>query len=136
VAHARGKVGDQKIAKSLPVNMLWETGYAIHDPVQMQYCNYDASDCYHSKTVPAIYTIDQKDGYLTGGQVITVNGFGFGYGTIRATIDGVSCEVLTQTTTSFTCRAGAKELVSSTVATTSTPQVDGEGVPVLDEAGQ
>lgn len=75
--------------------MLWETGYAIHDPVTMQYCNYDASDCYHAKTVPAIYTIDQKDGYLTGGQVITVNGFGFGYGTIKASIDGVSCEVLT-----------------------------------------
>jgi hypothetical protein len=24
-----GKVGDQKISKSLPVTMLWETGYAI-----------------------------------------------------------------------------------------------------------
>ena len=47
--------------------MLWETGYAIHDPVQMQYCNYDASDCYHAKTVPAIYEIDQKDGFMTGG---------------------------------------------------------------------
>jgi hypothetical protein len=111
----RGKVGDQKIAKSLPVKMLWETGYAIDDQVKMQYCNYDATDCYHAKTVPAIYEVDQKDGYMTGGQVITVKGFGFGSGTIKATLDGVDCKVLTQTTTDFTCRAGSKATVSTDV---------------------
>jgi hypothetical protein len=132
----RGKVGDQKIAKSLPVNMLWETGYAIHDEVQMQYCNYDASDCYHAKTVPAVYTIDQKNGYLTGGQIISVTGFGFGSGTIKATLDGVDCSVLTQTTTEFTCRAGSKESVSTTVTTTSTPELNDQGEAVLNEAGE
>jgi len=63
----RGKVGDQKIAKNLDVKMLWETGYAIYDEVTMKSCNFDASDCYTSKTVPAIYSIDQKKGYVTGG---------------------------------------------------------------------
>ena len=62
-----GKVGDQKISNNLPVNMLWETGYAIHDPVTMNTCEYDGVTCYQAKTVPAIYSIDQKEGYVTGG---------------------------------------------------------------------
>jgi len=63
----RGKVGDQKISKDLDVNMLWETGYAIHDEVMMRTCNFDASECYTAKSVPAIYSIDQSEGYTTGG---------------------------------------------------------------------
>jgi len=47
--------------------MLWETGYAIHDPVTMNNCQYDGTTCYQAKTVPAIYSIDQKEGYVTGG---------------------------------------------------------------------
>jgi hypothetical protein len=86
--------------------MLWETGYAIHDPVTMNNCQFDGTTCYQAKTVPAIYSIDQKEGYVTGGQVITVKGFGFGKGTIKPTIEGVECEVLTQTSDTFTCRAG------------------------------
>lgn len=92
--------------------MLWETGYAIHDEVMMRTCNFDASECYTAKTVPAIYSIDQKEGFTTGGQVITVKGFGFGSGTIRPTIDGVDCIVLSQSSEEFTCRAGAKETPS------------------------
>jgi hypothetical protein len=96
----------------------------------MQYCNYDATDCYTAKTVPAIYEMDQKDGFMTGGQVITVKGFGFGYGTIKATFDGVDCKVLTQTTTDFTCRAGSKASVStSTTKVPITKEVtDSDGV--------
>jgi len=105
--NVRGIVGDQKITNNAPVNMLWETGYAIHDPVTMNTCDYAGTTCYEAKTVPAIYSIDQKEGYVTGGQVITVNGFGFGKGTIKPTIDGVPCTVLTQSADQFTCRAGA-----------------------------
>jgi hypothetical protein len=47
--------------------MLWETGHAIYNPVKMQYCNYAGDDCYHAKTVPAIYEIDQSQGYVTAG---------------------------------------------------------------------
>jgi hypothetical protein len=38
--------------------------------------------------------------------VITVKGFGFGNGTIKPTIDGVECKVLTQSADTFTCKAG------------------------------
>jgi len=86
--------------------MLWETGYAIHDPIGMNNCNYANDKCYQAKTVPAIYSIDQKEGYITGGQVITVTGFGFGKGTIAATIEGVACTVEYQSAEMFTCRAG------------------------------
>jgi len=53
-----GMVGDQKINSNLPVTMLWETGYAIYDPIKMQQCDYAGTTCYTSKTVPAIYSID------------------------------------------------------------------------------
>lgn len=104
--NVKGKVGDQKISRNLNVNMLWETGYAIHDPVSMNNCDYTGLECYVAKTVPAIYSIDQKEGYVTGGQVITVKGFGFGSGKITPTIEGVECKVLTQSADGFTCRAG------------------------------
>lgn len=63
----RGIVGDQKISKNLDVKMLWETGYAIHDEVMMKTCTYDATECYTSKTIPAIHSVDQKEGWTTGG---------------------------------------------------------------------
>jgi len=130
----RGIVGDQKISKNLDVKMLWETGYAIHDPVSMKSCNYDASECYTAKTVPAIYSIDQKESYTTGGQVITVKGFGFGRGTIKPTIDGVDCTVLSQSSDAFTCRAGTKAAAS--VLINKVAIVNDAGEPVLNEAGE
>lgn len=54
----KGKVGDQKVSKNVEVNMLWETGYAIKDQVQMKTCDYAGTTCYEAKTVPAIYSID------------------------------------------------------------------------------
>jgi len=108
----RGKVGDQKISDNLKVNMLWETGYAIHDPISMQNCDIAGTKCYEAKTVPAIYSIDQNEGYVTGGQVITVKGFGFAEGTIKPTIDGVECKVISQNADEFKCRAGAATDVS------------------------
>jgi len=123
----RGIVGDQKIAKDLDVKMLWETGYAIHDEVTMKTCTYDLSECYTAKTVPAIYSIDQKEGYLTGGQVITVKGFGFNKGTIKPTIEGVECKVLSQNADGFTCRAGTAAEVSKLTETIVVPQEEAQG---------
>lgn len=104
--NVRGKVGDQKIADNHNVNMLWETGYAIHDPITMNTCDYTGKKCYVTKTIPAIFSIDQKQGYVTGGQVITVKGFGFGNGKIKPMVDGVECKIIDQTAEQFRCRAG------------------------------
>jgi hypothetical protein len=45
-------------------------------------------ECYHSKTVPVMHSISANTGYMTGGQNITVTGYGFDNGTIEATVDG------------------------------------------------
>jgi hypothetical protein len=42
----RGVVGDQQVSSNLEVNMLWETGYAIHDEIMMNNCNYANDKCY------------------------------------------------------------------------------------------
>jgi hypothetical protein len=137
----RGIVGDQKISNDLDVKMLWETGYAIHDPVTMRTCDYAGTTCYTAKTVPAIFSIDQSEGYVTGGQVITVTGFGFGSGTISPTIDGVPCTVLTQSAEQFTCRAGTATEPSVLTKTVVVPPEDAatrrrrlnEETPVTEE---
>jgi len=114
--------------------MLWETGYAIHDEISMKQCNYDASECYTAKSVPAIYSIDQKEGFVTGGQVITVKGFGFGSGTIKPTLDGVACDVLTQKSDEFTCRAGSKD--GPSVLVDKVTSKDKDGNVIKDEEGK
>jgi hypothetical protein len=74
----KGQVGDEPISENLDVKFLWETGYAIYDPVTMNNCDYAGTKCYVAKTIPVIHSIDQDEGYVTGGQVLTVKGFGFG----------------------------------------------------------
>jgi hypothetical protein len=102
----------------------------------MQTCDYAGTECYQVKTVPAIYEIDQTEGYVTGGQIINVRGFGFGRGTITPTIEGVECKVLSQSADGFSCRAGAAD--APTKFTNSEPVVDAEsGEPVLvEETGE
>jgi hypothetical protein len=55
-----------------------------------------------------------RSGWLTGGQTVNVTGYGFDYGTIDATLDGVPCEVTGHGKEWFTCIAGTKETVSET----------------------
>jgi len=69
---------------------------------------------------------------VTGGQVITVKGFGFGSGTIKPTIDGVSCDVLTQKSDEFTCRAGSKDAPSSLVEKVISKDKDGKVIQDKD----
>jgi hypothetical protein len=107
-------VGDQPISTNHPVTMLWETGHAIKDPLTNGYCNYENTECYESKTVPVIYDMSSREGWLTGGQTVNVTGYGFDYGTIDATLDGEPCLVTGQGKEWFTCTAAPKEAVSET----------------------
>ena len=94
--------------------MLWETGHAIKDTIGNNYCNYENTECYESKTVPVIYDMSTRSGWLTGGQTVNVTGYGFDYGIIDATLDGVACEVTDKGKEWFACTAGTKEAVSVT----------------------
>lgn len=73
--------------------MQWETGKAAISHIESTFCNYDQTDCYQAKSVPVIFDISDNKGYTTGGQNITVKGYGFDSGTIDAKIDGQVCEV-------------------------------------------
>ena len=88
--------------------MLWETGYANKNPTTMEYCNYGGDACYESMTVPVIYEINQASGYTTGGQVLTVDGFGFNYGAAVIEIDGTPCTIIKQSKYQITCRVNEK----------------------------
>jgi hypothetical protein len=92
--------------------MLWETGYAIEHDTYMKTCLADNSACYKAKTVPVIFDISQKSGYLTGGQSMKVKGFGFNHKNIDVKVDGVACAVTKFSDSEFDCTVGTKAAVS------------------------
>lgn len=88
--------------------MQWEVGKAVISDVESKFCNYDKTDCYSSKSVPVIFEISEHTGYKTGGQNITVKGYGFDSGTIDAKIDGQKCKVTKFSKYEFSCSVQAK----------------------------
>jgi hypothetical protein len=109
----RGIVGDQPVSQDSSVAMLWETGLAQEHDFYMKTCTVDNSKCYKAKTVPVIFDISQKSGYLTGGQSIKIKGFGFNHKSIDAKIDGVACAVTKYSETEFDCTVGNKAAVTA-----------------------
>lgn len=98
-SRVKGQVGDQPISPDVDVSMLWETGFALKNEQTMHYCTYDANSCYESKTVPVIFDISEKTGYLTGGQTLTLNGHGFDYGEdgeADCKVDTEPCEIISR----------------------------------------
>ena len=68
--------------------MQWETGRATVSHDESYFCNFDQSECYYAKSIPVIFDMSSHKSYITGGQQLTVEGFGFESGTIDAKIDG------------------------------------------------
>jgi hypothetical protein len=97
INRARGVIGENTISNNANITMMWETGQASIASAESITCNYNESECYQAKSLPVIFDVDRNVGYTTGGQNVTVTGYGFDYGTIKAEFDGVPCEV-----TSFT----------------------------------
>jgi hypothetical protein len=56
----------------------WETGQSKNQEVENNHCTYDLSECYQAKIVPVIRNISSSTGYTSGGQVLTIDGVGFG----------------------------------------------------------
>jgi len=54
-----------------------------------------------------ISDITYDQGYTTGGQNVTINGFGFTNSDVSVTIDDVDCEVFSRRKNSISCRTGA-----------------------------
>jgi hypothetical protein len=71
------------------VNMKFRVGNTLNYEKTALRCDYTNTTCYRAKVLPVINSVDASQGYTTGGQILTVKGFGFNNGTINAKIDGV-----------------------------------------------
>ena len=83
--------------------MQWETGKATVSHQESTFCNFDQTDCYAAKSIPVIFGVTDHTGYKTGGQNITVTGYGFDSGEIDAKVDGQTCKVTAFTRHEFSC---------------------------------
>jgi len=85
---ARGQIGANTISSKSDLSMMWETGKATVSDIESKFCNFDQTDCYMAKSVPVIFGVSDHKGYKTGGQNITITGYGFDSGKIDARVDG------------------------------------------------
>jgi len=120
----RGRIGDQPVSKDDKLSMLWETGNSWTQRNTVKTCSYDNTDCYEARTVPVIFDISQNTGYLTGGQNLTVRGFGFNHKKIDVKIDGAPCTVTRYMDDKFDCQVSSKAEISKI----DTPQLGQHGV--------
>ena len=109
---ARGQIGESTISKKQNITMMWETGKASVAEQESTFCNFDQSDCYQAKSIPVIFSTSEDKGYITGGQNITVKGYGFDTGVIDAKIDGQVCKVTAVSKYEFSCTVQAKAAAS------------------------
>lgn len=56
--------------------MKFLSGNALQMSSSMIRCDYSNSTCYSAKVVAVINSIDASTGYTTGGQLLTINGYG------------------------------------------------------------
>jgi hypothetical protein len=103
----RGIMGAITPANDVNVEFRFRVGYAMHMDHSMIRCSYDNSTCYKAKAVAKIDSIETQQGYTTGGQILTVNGHGFGGDLLDVKIDGVPCTVIENDLHYFKCLTGA-----------------------------
>ena len=99
----RGQIGENTISKNQNITMMWETGRSAVAIAQSLFCDFDQSNCYQAKSLPVIYNISANIGYNTGGQNLTIAGYGFDSGVIKAMVDGKECKVTSFGRYEFDC---------------------------------
>jgi hypothetical protein len=108
----RGQIGENTISKNQNITMMWETGISAVALAESLFCNFNQSDCYQAKSLPVIYNISQNVGYNTGGQNLTITGYGFDSGLIKATVDGQPCLVTSFGRHEFDCTVQKRDGIS------------------------
>jgi len=109
---ARGQIGEGTISDNQNITMMWETGSAAVVKEESMMCDFNNSNCYQAKSLPVIFEISENIGYTTGGQNITVKGYGFDAGKVNAVIDGKNCTVTSASRYEFDCTLQPKETES------------------------
>jgi len=108
----RGQIGENTISKNQNITMMWETGKSAVALSQSLFCDFDQTNCYQSKSLPVIYNISANIGYNTGGQNLTISGYGFDSGKIKAMVDGTECIVTSFGRYEFDCTVQKKAAIS------------------------
>ena len=88
--------------------MKFISGYAMNADYSVKVCNFnDDSDCYMAKTVPIITEVSSSSGYKSGGQLLTIKGYGFqGSTSTLVKVDNVDCVIQTLSPEEITCMTG------------------------------
>jgi hypothetical protein len=80
-----------------------------------KHCNFDGDDCWFVKTHPKIDSISSTDGYTTGGQTLTISGWGLkgkSINDVKISVDGVPCTVMSHEQDEIVCVTNAAAGVS------------------------
>lgn len=78
-------------------------------PSARQHCSYDGQDCWTVRVHPKISEITQSSGFTSGGQELTISGFGFNGTDVSVTVDGVECVVSSNERETIVCVTGVTE---------------------------
>ena len=106
--------GDQHPGDSIP-EVRFRTGNAYLRDSSM-HCNFAGDECWYVRTHPKIDSVSAASGYTTGGQEITISGWGMKGTTlddIEVLVDGVPCAVTANTLETITCVTGEAAQVSN-----------------------
>ena len=66
-----------------------------------------------AKIVPVIFDLSSNLGYTTGGQNLSISGFGFDGGNISVSVAGLPCNVSFYTNTVINCQVSPSSSVSN-----------------------
>jgi hypothetical protein len=72
-------------------------------------CSFDNSTCYKLKTVPVINSINAESGYTSGGQTLTISGYGLESDDISVKVGDTPCTVKSHSLQTLTCLTQASE---------------------------
>jgi hypothetical protein len=91
--YVSGQAGENEVNTTSMPGMFFYPGRAVNTLQQMTTCSYDNETCYQMMTVAKVDSINMPEGYTTGGQNLSIEGYGFTHGNISITVDGVECVV-------------------------------------------
>ena len=105
---------DINAMKAADTKMLMRVGYA-RTMKQASTCNFAGTDCYTTRVHPQIKTITTNtvalsSGYNTGNQKMTITGLALNGTAAVVTVDGVDCQVLSNSATEIICMTWPKGL--------------------------
>jgi hypothetical protein len=68
-----------------------------------KHCNFDNTDCYNVRVMPAISGISASGGYTSGGQELTITGTSLNGTAIAIEVDGTACTVTSSSIQEIKC---------------------------------